>query len=35
MIDGDLTLVGDPRLLVEHRAVFDDLGDVFAIAREP
>ncbi|MCS5664546.1 MAG: SCP2 sterol-binding domain-containing protein [Acidimicrobiales bacterium] len=35
VIDGDLTLVGDPRLLVEHRAVFDDLGDVFAIAREP
>ena len=35
MIDGDLTLVGDPRLLVEHRAIFDDLGDVFAIAREP
>ena len=35
MIDGDLTLVGDPRLLVEHRAVFDDLGDVFAITREP
>ena len=35
MIDGDLTLVGDPRLLVEHRAVFDDLGDVFASAREP
>ena len=35
VIDGDLTLGGDPRLLVEHRAVFDDLGDVFAIAREP
>ena len=35
VIDGNLTLVGDPRLLVEHRAVFDDLGDVFAIAREP
>ena len=35
VIDGALTLVGDPRLLVEHRAVFDDLGDVFAIAREP
>ena len=35
VIDGDLTLVGDPRLLVEHRAIFDDLGDVFAIAREP
>ena len=35
MIDGDLTLGGDPRLLVEHRAVFDGLGDVFAVAREP
>ena len=35
VIDGDLTLGGDPRLLVEHRAVFDGLGDVFAVAREP
>ena len=35
VIDGDLTLGGDPRLLVEHRAVFDGLGDVFAVVREP
>ena len=35
VIDGDLTLGGDPRLLVEHRAVLDGLGDVFAVAREP
>ena len=35
VIDGDLTLGGDPRLLVEHRAVLDGLGDVFAIARDP
>ena len=35
VIDGDLTLSGDPRLLVEHRAVFDGLDDVFAVVREP
>ena len=35
VIDGDLTLSGDPRLLVEQRAVLDGLGDVFAVVREP
>ena len=35
VIAGDLPLGGDPRLLVEHRAVFDGLGDVVAVAREP
>ena len=35
VIDGALALGGDPRLLVEHRAVCDGLGDVFAVAREP
>ena len=33
VIDGDVILSGDPRVLVDHRAVLDGLGDVFAAAR--
>lgn len=33
VIDGDVILAGDPRVLVDHRAVLDGLGDVFAPAR--
>lgn len=33
VIDGDVLVSGDPRVLVDHRAVLDGLGDVFAAAR--
>ena len=33
VIAGDLTIGGDPRVLVEHRQVLDDLGDVLGAAR--
>jgi len=35
VIDGDVLLSGDPRVLVEHRAILDGLGDVFAATRQP
>jgi hypothetical protein len=35
VIDGDVILSGDPRVLVDHRAVLAGLGDVFAAARHP
>ena len=33
VIDGDVLLSGDPRVLVDHRAVLDGLGDVFDALR--
>jgi len=33
VIAGDLTIGGDPRVLVAHREVLTGLGDVFAAAR--
>ena len=33
VIDGTLTMGGDPRLLVPHRQVLNDLGDVFLHVR--
>ena len=33
VIDGDVILGGDPRVLVDRRAVMDGLGDVFAAVR--
>ena len=33
IIDGTLTMGGDPRLLVPHRQIFNDLGDVFLHVR--
>ena len=33
MIDGSLSMGGDPRQLLEHREILDGLGDIFARVR--
>ena len=33
VIDGDLSIGGDPQRLVEHREILDGIGDVFAGVR--
>ena len=33
MIDGSLSMGGDPRRLLEHREILDGIGDVFARVR--
>ena len=33
VIDGDLSIGGDPRRLLDHRKILDGIGDVFAVVR--